>query len=527
MKAHVGSHLHQFHGGLQLLHYKALSCQHAPQVLGLVSEYTVALRQHAGHAAKAVVSPGDKVLRGQLIGVAEGSTSACVHAPTSGRVSAVSYRALPGSEHPGGLAVVIEADGEDRGVAPRPLLDWQQCEPEALRQHLAEMGLVGLGGAVFPSHRKLEPHHRRDYSRVTEVPLHTVILNGAECEPYLSCDESLMLHHADQVVNGARILRHAAGAAEVVIAIEDRMESVARALRAHIRPDESDWLRIVQVPTYYPEGGERQLIQVLTGEEVPSAGLPQDLGLVCFNVGTAAACHQAVESGQPLIERVVTVTGHCIQQPGNWWVRIGTPIAALIEAAAGFRYPPARLVMGGPLMGLALSHSQLPVLKGSNCILALDQHQVSDVQGELPCINCGFCVKVCPAQLLPQELHWAIRAGALDRAADYGLRDCIECGCCDQVCPSHIPLVEDYRLGKHQLRVQQLDQTRAARAKQRYEARNERLVRRADEIERQRQLRKAELGKAQDAKARIAAALAKKRLKRDVQANADTTEKDT
>lgn len=506
MEHQPGAHLHAFHGGLRLPHHKRLSCANPPQKAIVPERLIIALRQHAGPASKPVVTVGQHVKRGQLVARAR-ANGANIHAPTSGLVRGISL--FPTPEHPqqGELCIELESDEEDCWATLTPLLNWRHCPPTELIRHIHEHGVVGLGGAVFPSNRKL--------SGQQAYTIETLILNGAECEPYLSCDEALMLSRPQAVIQGARILRRAAGGRQVIVAIEDRMDEVARALRAQLDSTEKDWLHIVQVPTYYPEGGERQLIQVLTGHEVPRGGLPQDLGLVVFNVGTAAAVHDAVILGQPLTERMITVTGHCVQQPGNWLTRIGTSIASLIVEAGGFKSPPERLIMGGPLMGRALPDDQLPVVKASNCILALSADEIHDPYAAMPCINCGFCVRVCPAQLLPQELHWAIRDEDYARAADFGLLDCIECGCCDQVCPSHIPLVEDYRQGKQALSLAVEEKRRARHAKDRYEARQQRLADQAEALQARRDAKKNALQSQQQARERIKAALERARRRKD------------
>ncbi|GAB4186071.1 MAG: hypothetical protein Tsb002_10200 [Wenzhouxiangellaceae bacterium] len=501
-----GEYLHAFHGGLRLKHHKRLSCDEPAQTAPLPEQLVLPLRQHQGSPALPQVAIGDHVRRGDCLATASDSGSIALHAPTSGVISDIGDYPTVRNYVSGEPCIVLRCDGEDRAAEPRPLADWQQCPAELIVQHLQAMGLSGLGGALYPSHRKLGPQHTID----------TVILNGAECEPYLSCDEALMLSQPAAVIGGAAVLKRAASAQRVVIALEDRMDEVRKALQQQVSEADSEWLRIVQVPTYYPEGGERQLIQVLTGQEVPSAGLPQDLGLVCFNVATAAAACHAVVEGRPLTERMVTVTGHDLQRPGNWLTRIGTPLDDLLQLAGGAPASTRRLIMGGPLMGVALPHANLAVDKGTNCLLLLREQDVADPQPQMPCINCGYCVKVCPAQLLPQELHWAIRAEDYQRASDnFGLLDCIECGCCDQVCPSHIPLVEEYRLGKQMLWQQRRQQQQAEHARQRYQARGERLQRRDAERSARREARKAALRGPADAQARLARALARKRQQQE------------
>lgn len=513
----IGQQLHRFHGGLQLRHYKQISCTETPATVAPSQQLVIPLQQHAGASAEPCVHIGQRVLRGQRIASAQPGISANLHAPSSGTVLAIEPRWVHHELQ--SLAVIIECDGLDEACPATPLRHWQQQSADAIVTHLETMGVVGLGGAVFPSAEKI----RQSVSQ--QQAIHTVILNGAECEPYLSCDESLMLSCSEQVIQGAQILCHAAQAQQIIIAIEDRMAEVERRLLKHIKALELEHIQVIQVPTYYPEGGERQLIQVLTGDEVPSGGYPQDLGLLCFNVATAQASYQAVVEGAPLTQRLVTVTGQSVQHPGNWWARLGTSVNDLLNAAGGLQQEVDRIIMGGPIMGRCLIDIQAPVVKASNCILALTPAEIHDSQGEMPCINCGFCVRACPASLLPQELHWAVRNRQLDRAQEFGLMDCIECGCCDQICPSHIALVEDYRLGKHQLRVQQQEQQRAQIAKQRYEARQERLQQRAEALAARRQVRKSPASKPLDAKARIAAALAKKRQQK-AQATANDSSKD-
>jgi electron transport complex protein RnfC len=398
---------------------------------------------------------------------------------------------------------VIRPDGRDQWKKLDSCPEWRKAESEDLTRCIAAAGIVGLGGAVFPT------HHKVSHGRKTEI--HTLILNGAECEPYISCDEMLMREHPDRIVTGALILQHALQAKQVIIAIEDQMGVVRNALQAAVDRQADEGISIVRIPTIYPEGGERQLVKVLTGLEVPSGGRPTDLGLLCQNVGTAAAVAAAVIEDKPLIERVVTITGSGVTKPRNLLTLIGTPISYLVEQAGGYTKDAARLVIGGPMMGYAVPSDDLPVIKATNCILILGRADIRQAQPEMPCINCGECARVCPALLMPQTLNRNIRNGLWPETDDAGVFDCIECGCCDFVCPSHIPLVEWFRFGKSELRQQQRDHLIAETARLRHEARDVRLQREKLERAEKRAQKKAALRdkaaqqrKIQEAVARVA-----------------------
>lgn len=451
--------LHRFHGGLHLPGHKAAAATPI-RACPLPALLRVPLLQHAGAAATACVEVGQQVAAGEPLGRPDGSAGAWIHAPAAGEVVAIEARDIA---HPSGLAqpcVDLRPDGSAARWRLPPWDDWATRRPADLRARIAECGVVGLGGAVFPTVLKLA-----DVDRL-------LVLNGAECEPWIACDERLMIERADEVVAGGRLLRHVAGAARAVIAVEDRMATAAGALREVIGGAVD--LEVVSVPTVYPQGGERQLIRALTGLEVPRGGLPRDIGVLVHNIATAAACWRAVALGEPLTRRIVSVGGPGVAGVGCFEVAFGTPIGDVIAAAGGYTDRARRLLQGGPLMGLALPHDGLPVTKATNCLLVLDDAALRDPAPELPCIRCGACADACPAGLLPQQLLAFGQSQQWQRLVEHGLQDCIECGCCDLVCPSHIPLVEHYRYAKTELRAREREAVAADAARARHLARAER-----------------------------------------------------
>lgn len=506
----------RFHGGLQLPANKAQSLRSPLRVAPLPERLVVPLGQHIGEPAEALVNVGDRVLKGQLIGRSLNYISAPVHAPTSGTVTDIGDYPVP---HPSGLraaCVVIHADGEDRaGDTGLKMDDVFRAEPADIRQRVREAGIVGLGGAGFPTAVKLNPGPQR------KVEL--LVINAAECEPYISCDEALMCNRTMDVIDGIRIMQHALGAPQVAIGIEDNMPDAITCLERGLAERGVTDIRIATVPTRYPAGGEKQLIYALTGEEVPSQGLPADLGIICHNVGTAAAVARALLHGEPLISRIVTVTGAGVAGPCNLEVRIGTPMADVIAACGGYTDKVERLVMGGPMMGVSLPGDNLPVIKTCNCLLAAAREETPPPKAALACIRCGQCADVCPATLLPQQLYWYARSRDFDKVQDYNLFDCIECGCCAQVCPSHIPLVQYYRFAKTEIWDLERQRARADLARQRHEFRLERLEREKKALEERRAAAKKGLkdrpkaGNADAKKAEIAAALERVKARREQQ----------
>lgn len=506
------SKLWRFHGGLHLDDHKAESTQEAVTHARLPEQLILPLQQHIGATAKVTVTAGERVHKGQLLARADGYVSAALHAPSSGTVIAIEERPVA---HPSGLSascIVLATDGLDEwGELPPPLTDYRALDPAELRRRVREAGIVGLGGAAFPSAVKLNA------GPGTQIDL--LILNGAECEPYITCDDLLMQSRPQQIIVGLMIMRHALQAREVIIAIEDNKPKAYQALTTVLAGyrDEAEGIAIRQIPTLYPTGGEKQLIRVLTGREVPSHGIPAEIGIVCHNVGTAAAVFTAVLEGRPLISRYLTVTGNGVKHPRVLEVLIGTPVSELIAQCGGYTDTVSRLIMGGPMMGFALDSDTVPIVKGSNCILAASAIDIAPPQPAMPCIRCGACAEVCPANLLPQQLYWYAKAKDFDKTQDYHLFDCIECGCCAAVCPSHIPLVQYYRFAKTERWARERDWQKADLARQRHEFRLQRLDRDKEErAERLRQKQESlQTPETQDPrKATIEAALARAKAKK-------------
>jgi electron transport complex protein RnfC len=520
----ISRKLHSFHGGVHPEGHKDVSNATAIQTLPLSPKYVVPLRQHIGAPARPLVQAGDRVLRGQLIGAPEGYVSTGVHAPTSGRVLALEPRPVP---HPSGLndlCVVIESDGEDRAIDMLPL-DWRKLDPSALRNRLREMGLAGLGGAVFPSYIKLNPGR---------IQIETLILNGAECEPWITCDDRLMRERAAELLQGAAIMRYMLGASEILVGVEDNKPEAIAALR-EVAGDEPG-VEVVAVPTCYPGGGGKQLAYTLTGKETPSKGITTDVGVQVFNVGTAYSLYRAIAAGEPMISRVVTCTGH-VARPGNFEVRLGTPIADLIAAAGGPLAGALGEIVGGPMMGFDLMDSDAPVTKAVNCILLKSPEYFPPKPTPMPCIRCGACASSCPASLQPFELYWFSRAKDFGRTQSYHLFDCIECGCCSYVCPSHIPLVDFFRYAKAEIWEHERDKRAADQARERHEFKAFRLEREKQEkaakfarAAQEQQTKAAEAGVDEDAakkQALIEAALARAQESKAKLAEAGITPKNT
>ena len=463
MSEHSTRSLWQFPGGLELPGHKDLSTGQPIRQAALPKRLVLPLQQHIGAAASPVVQVGDKVRKGDLLASPDGFVSAPIHASTSGTVVAIEEHPVP---HPSGLAalcIVLESDGEDRWRDRHPHPDFDTLDPSELRNIIRDAGIVGLGGAGFPAFIKLNPGAR--------TSIETLILNGAECEPFISCDDMLMRERAEEVVLGARIMRHALHAKRCLIGIEDNKPEALAAMRSALQHLNQPEIEIAVIPSRYPTGGEKQLIRVLTGKEVPSQGLPIDIGVVCHNVATAASIYRAVEKDEPLLSRIVTITGHAAARPQNLEVLIGTPIDEVLAQAGGDNGQPHRLLLGGPMMGFELKQRELPLTKTANCLLLATPEDAPKRQAISDCIRCGQCAQVCPMRLLPQQLYWHARAKDFEKIQDYDLFDCIECGCCSHVCPAHLPLVEFYRFAKTHIWAQEREKKLADLARERHEFR--------------------------------------------------------
>ncbi|SIP87132.1 electron transport complex subunit RsxC [Marinobacterium stanieri] len=480
-----------FHGGIHPPENKKQSTRQPIGRVPLPRMLYVPLQQHIGMAASPLVEVGEKVLKGQLIAEPVGRISAALHAPTSGTIRSIGPHPVP---HASGLdsdCICIETDGEERWAEHQGLGDYTQLERSQVIEHIRQCGIAGMGGAGFPTDVKL--HLGDDHI------VNTLIINAAECEPYITADDMLMRERAEEILGGIRVLNYLLKPSHIMIGIEDNKAHAIHTLEKVLKGCELN-LDIRVVPTKYPSGGERQLIKLLTDIEVPSGKIPADIGIVCQNVGTMSAVYRAVHKGEPLISRVVTVTGDAVAQPQNFDTLIGTPFADLLDAAHVYENKLYRLVMGGPMMGVTVEHDQIPVIKTTNCIIAASQDEMPPAQQEQPCIRCGMCEQVCPAELLPQQLYWFAKGKEFDKAKHHNLFDCIECGACAYVCPSSIPLVQYYRFAKSEIRTEEAEQRKADHARQRFEARQARLEREKEEKEARRKARAEEAAKAQKAR---------------------------
>ena len=471
-----------FKGGIHPPEMKSQSNQSPIQQSELAHDFYVPIKQHAGTAGNVLVKEGDYVLKGQPLTQCDGLRILPVHAPTSGTVKFIGKHVAP---HPSGLTedmIHIQADGLDKWREQFPLEEFFTQPVEQLIDRIYQAGVAGLGGAVFPTAAKIQS---------AEKKVKLLIINGAECEPYITCDDRLMRDYTDEMIEGIRILRYILRPEKVVIAVEDNKPEAIQAIQQSLHGANDIELRVI--PTKYPSGAAKQLIYLLTGMEVPSGGRSYDIGVLMHNVGTAFAIKRAVINDEPLIERVVTLTGDKISEKGNYWVRLGTPVDHLL-AQVGYQYDERFPVFaGGPMMGLQLSDLNAPVTKLINCLLAPDHFEYGEPEPEQSCIRCSACSDACPVNLMPQQLYWYARSEDHQKSEEYCLKDCIECGVCAYVCPSHIPLIQYFRQEKAKIWEIKEKAKKAEEAKLRFEAKQARM-------EREEQERKARSQRAAEAR---------------------------
>ncbi|WP_323889440.1 electron transport complex subunit RsxC [Aeromonas veronii] len=457
--------LWDFHGGIHPADNKLQSSQSPVVDAGLPPRLIIPVRQHAGPAGDLLVQVGDKVKKGQpLTRYAKGRVVP-VHASTSGTITEIGNHTVAHPSGLGDLCVILTPDGEDEWGERNGKPDYWNLERGELLERIQQAGVAGLGGAVFPTHSKLDGR-----GQLTEI----LIVNGLECEPYITTDDRLMQQYADEIMDGIRVLKHLLKPKLTLIGVEDNKPEAIGQLTRHATDED---VLVKTVPTKYPSGGAKQTIELLTGRQVPKGGRAVDIGIMVLNVATVFAIKRAIIDGEPLIERIVTLTGDSFKKPGNAWVRLGTPVRWLLQRFELQPEAEQRVIMGGPMMGFTLPHAMVPVVKATNCLLAPTQAELPAPGPEQPCIRCSACADACPATLLPQELYWYSRAKEYDKAEKLNLMDCIECGACAWVCPSEIPLVQYYKIAKDDIREARAEAEKAERAKQRFEAKQARFER--------------------------------------------------
>jgi electron transport complex protein RnfC len=426
--------LRTFKGGIHPPDNKHWTSHKAIEDCPLPDELVVPLSQHIGAPSVACVEVGQHVAKGQEIGSAKGFVSVPVHASTSGEVVAIENRPHPfGTSLP---AVVIKPDGEDSWSSNLQFTDPGSLTSDELIEKVRQAGVVGMGGAAFPAHVKMSPP--------PEKPIQTLLFNGVECEPYLTSDHRMMLEESERVLQGVALLQYVYGAERVVIGIEANKPDAIALLKKQCADAP---IEILPLQVKYPQGAEKQLIFAATGREVPSGGLPMDVGVAVHNVSTAAAVTDAVMLGRPLIERVCTVTGPAIKEPKNLRIRIGMPLSHLVEVCGGLVEEPGKIILGGPMMGFTQVGFDVPVIRGSSGLLLLREEDIAN-SPEGPCIRCARCVQACPMNLMPTTIAAYARRDLVEETEEYCAMDCIECGSCSYVCPASIPLVQLIRHGK-------------------------------------------------------------------------------
>ena len=479
--------VYKFHGGVHPDGHKQASTTHPIIELAIPEKLVLPLRQHVGYIPKIKVNVGDYVLKGQMLAEAEGTVSAAIHAPTSGTICAISEEVIP---HPSGLpdmCITLTPDGKDAWIPLQPV-DWRNTDKKELVASLRASGIVGLGGATFPTHIKVRVDGKSQ--------VHTLVINAAECEPYITCDDMLMRERADEIVKGIEIVKFLLSAERCIVGIEDNKPEATVAMSAACKTLANTSVKVV--PTLYPSGDARRLIHLVAGIEIPHDKRSTDVGVQVFNVATVLAIYRYFAFGEPAVNRIVTVTGS-VNKPQNFEVLFGTPLKALINAAGGSTTDTSHFIMGGPMMGFDLPSIDVPITKAANCIIAASPNLFPAAPPAMPCIRCARCADACPVNLQPQELYWFSKSDNFEKARDYKLFDCIECGCCSYVCPSNIPLVQYYRYAKSEIIATDKAKEAADLARERNEFRLARIER--EKLERaQKHAERAAAGKTEASK---------------------------
>lgn len=505
--------LYNFHGGVFLPETKSKSSGIALKNLPLPDKFIIPLEQHIGLEGELIVVAGQSVLRGQPLTVGHDHMLP-VHASTSGTIASIVPRITANTPKPTKTSVILIPDGDDRGVLRQPLVDYYNYSSEQLLTRIYQSGIVGLGGAGFPTAVKLSKG-----LYVTK----TLIINAAECEPYLTADDQLIREHASEIVTGINILHYLLHPQKILLGIEDNKPEALAALKNALGVQPICELRVI--PTKYPSGSEKQLIKILTGQELSFSQHSSSIGVLMLNVSTIYFIKRAILDGEMLTERVVTLTGDALTKPGNFWVRLGTPVNHLLNYT-GFKYTrSSQVIMGGALMGFNLSSLDIPIVKTSSCIIANSTQRISSSRSEQECIRCNRCANVCPVNLLPQQLYWFSHSQEHNKIIDYHLFDCIECGACTYVCPSNIPLVQYYRNKKEEIRVLDSKKQRALQAKVRYkhkinrhkqQDKQKRLVRYQQSIQLVNTITTSSLPEKEIRKAAVAAAIARAKARKQI-----------
>jgi Na+-translocating ferredoxin:NAD+ oxidoreductase subunit C len=484
----------KFNGGINAETKKTISTLLPIERIDIPKKLILPLRQHIGNMPKIKVNIGDYVLKGQLIAEADGNVSAAIHAPTSGEIKSIEKLPIP---HPSGLpdyCVVIIPDKKDQWIQKFPI-NWKKIGVDQTIKLLLNSGIVGLGGAAFPSHLKLGVNKANK--------INTLIVNAAECEPYITCDDMLMREKSEELIKGIQLVQELLGAKETIIGIEDNKPEAFDQLNLFSKNKSSISTKVV--PTIYPSGDAKRLIYLINGLKIPKQKRAAEYGIQMFNVATIVAIYRFIKFGEPSLSRIVTITGN-LHQPKNYEVLFGTSLKDLIKKSGGQIYKNNTFIMGGPMMGFKLPSIDISVTKTMNCVISAESEMIEEKKEPLPCIRCSKCAEACPVELQPQELFWFSKSDQFEKAQNYNLFDCIECGCCSYVCPSNIPLVQFYRYAKSEIIADNIAKEEADIARERNDFRILRLER--DKKERAERNAKRKLENNSDEKAKL---IAKKR----------------